>query len=201
MKKLLLLVIAIALVANTAFAQNVYRDFDTTTDFSRHKTYAWMERSVAEPFLAQSDELDRLVKAAVDRQLTRGKLSEQRADEADLLITYYVFSKDGRRPMILNYHESLLSRNSDIQRWQFEGNLIVDVVERETNRLVWRGVAPRALYELKKIEKKIDKAISRMFKGFPESKRGYDPDYKKANIIQLALWSWIIVTGILVFKR
>ena len=140
------LALSIVLLSNSAFAQNVYRDYDTAKEFSRYKTYSWRDKTADGPSLLKSDDLDRLVKSAVDRQLAARKLSNQTAGEADLVLTYYVLSKDRRQPMSLEYDESHLSIGSEIQRWRFEGNLIVDVIERESNRLVWRGVAPRVLY-------------------------------------------------------
>ncbi|MCI0490784.1 MAG: DUF4136 domain-containing protein [Blastocatellia bacterium] len=199
--------LVILLVANTAFAQNVYRDYDTSADFSRYKTYAWMDRAAGGPSLAQNDDLERLMKAAVDRQLAARKLRRQTdkdffPGEPDLLITYYAFDKDRRQPLSLEYDELQLNIASEIRRWQFAGNVVVDVIERESNRLVWRGVAPRAIYEPEKMEKKVTKAISRMFKGFPHSKRGYDPDYAGYKVASTILWAVAVVVGIIsVIKR
>ena len=48
-----------------------------------------------------------------------------------------------------------------------EGTIIIDIIDREKNQLVWRGVTTRVLGKKSHSDEKIDQAMSRVFADFP----------------------------------
>jgi hypothetical protein len=48
-----------------------------------------------------------------------------------------------------------------------EGTIIVDIIDREKNQLVWRGVITRALSKESSSEQKINDAMTRVLADFP----------------------------------
>lgn len=60
---------------------------------------------------------------------------------------------------------------SDI-RLQTTGTLAVDLVDGDSNSLLWRGVAKEVMADpnLEKIRKKIDKVTRKMFKDYPSAR-------------------------------
>ena len=48
-----------------------------------------------------------------------------------------------------------------------EGSIVVDIVDREKEQLVWRGVATRVLGKKSSSEEKIDQTMGRLMAGFP----------------------------------
>ena len=54
-----------------------------------------------------------------------------------------------------------------------EGWLTIDMIDRESGKMIWRGVGVRATYESpkpKKVSKIINKAVARILKDFPPGK-------------------------------
>ncbi len=48
-----------------------------------------------------------------------------------------------------------------------EGTIIVDIIDREQNQLVWRGVITSALSKKSSSDEKIDQAMTRVLSDFP----------------------------------
>ncbi|MCP1728448.1 hypothetical protein J2T60_002448 [Natronospira proteinivora] len=133
-------------------------EYDQSVDFERYQTFAWANpdrRQVKDPVL-DSELLDRRMANAIRQTLTAKGLEEVAAEDADLLVTYHTISRErlsnphvrvhlsygpgypyyphwhARRhhPGPIYYHD---------QRSYQEGTLIIDVVDRQQNELVWRG--------------------------------------------------------------
>jgi hypothetical protein len=85
MKRFLLIWAALLLVVSShALGQDVRYNFDKDTDFSKFKTYEWVEiKGASKP----DDLTDKQIKAAVDAQLAQKGLSKVK-DKADLYVAY-----------------------------------------------------------------------------------------------------------------
>src|SRR4029077_2039032 len=84
------LLITAALVCSSAgavFAQDVRYNFDKETDFSRFKTYKWVELKDAKN---PGDLLDKQIKSAFDAQLVTKGLTKVDEDSANLYVGYQV---------------------------------------------------------------------------------------------------------------
>ena len=88
MKKFVFVCMALLLMVSArAFGQDVRYNFDKDTDFSKFKTYKWVELKDA----SKPDDLtDKQIKSAVDAQLAQKGLTKTDEDNADL----YVVNRD-----------------------------------------------------------------------------------------------------------
>jgi len=153
------------LTAIVAFADKVTSDWDHTVNFSKYKTFMWIDKpQTDEPFMQ-----DRIM-AAVNAQLTLRGLRLV-SDGADLAIganlateqkhtweTYYSGSGWGWG-----------SGWSTTEERTYEvGTLTVDLFDAATKKLVWQGVSVDTLSRKPEHRTRdYDKSIEKMFRGFP----------------------------------
>jgi uncharacterized protein DUF4136 len=163
----------LALAGSVALAQAVTYDFDRTADFSKFKTYTWVQGTRV------SDELnhERVVNA-IDSQLARkgfGKVDS--SGGPDVLVAYHIaFEKDvefngsstGWGPYGLGGNRRGTVRAQEI----LVGTLTVEMMNAASNKVVWRGVASMDIDRRanpEKREKSINKAAEKIFKNYPRA--------------------------------
>lgn len=181
MKKLLLAALAMLLVAaSTALAQDVRYNFDKSADFSKFKTYKWVDLKGAEKL---DDLMDKAIKASIDGQLAQKGLTKTDGDTADLFIGYQ--GSVGQEKQLTSYNtgwgygpgwgrgwyggmgsSTTYAQTSTI----YTGQLALDMYDSSSHSLVWRGVASKTLDPKAKPEKRqknLDKATAKLLKDFP----------------------------------
>jgi len=167
---LLLLILTSGLLLTTAASGvEVHIDFDPAVDFSRFKTIGWLEGTPAE-----DEELERKIHASIERELVPLGIKEVREDPDLLIVThasmdvekeidvtkfdYWPEYQGWKRPMAVSE-----------ETWDSTmGVLVVDLLDAESQKLVWRGIATGNV--AKKPERrgeKLDATMTKMFKGFP----------------------------------
>lgn len=171
-----------AVTACGSFAQKVHVQFDKGIDFSKFKTYAWLEsKHPAQEMWAQQ------VMADIDRQLARKGLRKvDTAAGPDLEVVYNAGIKE--RTIVEGYgygyvlSEYLYNQiygprwfwprpSSWVSEIEKNGSLVVDLVNASSKDMVWRGVAGDTLSDnTKKNERKLNKAVGKMFKKYPPKK-------------------------------
>lgn len=194
--------LVLTLLLQTAAAQDVYRDFDATTSLATYKTYTVAVEQRRTSSSPQEAELSRLAVAAVESQLLKHQLKRQSAASADLLVVCYAFVKDRRTPIALDYKEEELSINSELRRWQLAGNIVVDLIDGKSRSLVWRGVAIQALSKPQQFEQQITKAVARLFKNYPASRRGMEMgEERRRRLRRLRLYGVLFAVGVVFVSR
>jgi hypothetical protein len=156
------------LLARGAAAQDVNYDYDQRANFSAYRTYVW----AGGPSLADELNHARIV-AAVDRQLTaKGLTPVDSTKNPDLLVVYRVGL---HQDLEINGYDSRWMGPPGGPSWaRLErvpvGTLAIGIVDAKTRSLVWRGSASGDLNpndSPEKWEKKINKAVEKMFKHYP----------------------------------
>lgn len=136
----------------------VNADYDTSADFSRYKTYAWLDEvlppdKIPENLGAANQITDRRIRAAVDEEMA-AKGFTSTTSNPDLVIFYHVGVED--KVDVTDWGYSYAStgrywgwntRNVDTYNYQ-EGSLIVDFVDANSKVLVWRGTAQKVLEDV-----------------------------------------------------
>lgn len=158
--------------AAIAFAA-VQTDYDRKVDFSRYRTYSWIDVKSGNPLWE-----DR-IRTAVDRQLM-AKGWTQVPSDGDAAVA--AFGKTTERDTLETFYTGYPGwgwqhwggTGTAITRVVPEriGNLTVDIFDGTTKQLIWRGTATKTLSS--KPEKNIDKlndAARDMFKQFPPASR------------------------------
>ena len=144
---------------------------DEKADFSKLKTYAWLPPEVLGPHIVE----------AVDRQLARRGLTKvENKEAADALVAYFAALTVGfSRTYLGEYYGYVTGWGSPIPPGLApttsatiyeQGAVVVDVVDRASNRAIWRGVAKTRVHQDRKLASRIERineAAERMFQKFP----------------------------------
>jgi hypothetical protein len=174
---------AVLLVAiSSMVAQDVRYNFDKNEDFSRFKTYKWVDLKDAQK---PNNLVDQQIKNSIDSQLATKGLSKVDSDQADLYIGYQ--TAIGQDKQFTSYSSgwgygggwytggwyggaggstTTTGQTSTI----YTGQLAVDMYDSANHTLVWRGVASKTLdpkAKPEKQEKNLNKAVAKLLKNYP----------------------------------
>ncbi len=172
----------ISLGATVAFAQKVKVGYDTQTDFSKYQTYTWAEPAMP----AQHPVLYEAVVARVDIELQSKGLSRVPSG-GDLTIQPsggmdFGFAAEAGTPFSPTYGGpppaldatmwTGASGPSTAGTYVTEGTLVLTVVDRVSNKVVWSGSVKQKLDMEKKTKsfELADKAVIKLLKKFPGKK-------------------------------
>ena len=182
MSRLLLLArVAFLLAASSAIAQDVRYNFDKATDFSKFKTYKWIELKDAQKL---NNLAEKQVQAAIDAELAKKGLMRTDKDPADLYVGYQVAVDQEKQ---FTSYSSDWGYGSGWYRggWYgapgggfttgqtstiYNGQLAIDMYDSANHDLVWRGVASKTIDTKAKPDKRqknLTKAITKLLKNYP----------------------------------
>jgi hypothetical protein len=159
-------------------------EFDKSVNFSRYATYSWgnAEASVKHP-LYKSDLITKKIRASVEKEFARRGITK--SGQPDFLVNIHTHTEDKERisnryspyfPMYGFYPFGFypFAWAPRYPTWGYpvaekytEGTLILDVVDKKTNELVWRGSVSGTIDGVKNLERQIDKAIRAIMKKYP----------------------------------
>ena len=169
----LLLFFYIAIGAAACSTITIKTDYEPAVDFSRFKTYDWIP-GVRTPGNLQevigAGRVGPFVEAAVEKELARrGYEKEKRPGEKpDFFVSYRAQAKEITEPNVITYScgEAICSHGVEMQRYR-EGTLVLDIIEPESNRVVWRGTAVGVIGDPEKRKEAIEDAVARLLRNFP----------------------------------
>ena len=179
------MILPVFALAITGFAQDVRYNFAQGEDFSKYKTYKWVQIKGAD----QLDQLaDQQLKSAVDAELTKKGLERTDSDNADLLLGYQVGIGQEKQFNTFNtgwgygpgwgpgwygggYGGGMsTTTTSTIQI----GQLDLDMYDQAQKKLVWRGTVSKTIDPKAKPDKRqknLQKAIAKLLKNYPPPKQ------------------------------
>jgi len=173
-------VVLLLLVGSSALGQDVRYNFDKDTDFSKFKTYKWVQIKGAQQL---DDLIDKQIKSALDAELAKKGLSRVETDNADLLIGYQTAVGQEKQYNSYNtgwgygpgwgggwYGGGGSSSTTTSTTTIYTGQLAVDMYDSAHHDLVWRGVASKTIdtkAKPDKREKNLAKAAQKLFKNYP----------------------------------
>jgi uncharacterized protein DUF4136 len=161
----------------TAAAQDIRYNFSRGTDFSKYKTYKWVQIPNAQ---YPNSIIDEQIKRAIDTQLASKGLTLSE-ENPDLYVTYQV---------AINQEKQWNAYSTGGSYWGWGGwggwggmqtttttsttinigTLNCDIYDVATKKQIWRGEASKTLgsgKDPKKVEKNINKAMAKLFKKYP----------------------------------
>ena len=158
-------------------------DWDRDADFGSYSTYAWLEQESdpasgsAQQARQQNSLLAKRVRSAVDHQMTQKGFTVN-VDSPDLLLVFHTGLQDKVNVTDYGYRYSYDywgwgGRDIDVYQYT-EGTLIVDMIDRNTKELVWRGSATATVDESASTEKReetITKAIMGILENYPPKQK------------------------------
>ena len=184
-----ILLALVCLLAVTGALGGVKVDFEADFDFSGLKYYSWKpaqflsgESGDDQPLLDNSL-VESRVKSAINERLQIKGMHQAQGDP-DFFVVYHVGTDDKTTVNSFpSYNAGYWGYGvgpywgagyNDVMVTNYtEGTLVVDIVDAESNELVWRAYLTATLTKPEKNEKKIKKALDKAFKKFPpqESKK------------------------------
>lgn len=157
-------------------------DYDPSANFSDVKTYAWVERKTQDTHYHLDGLMDQRVRSAVNRQLSLKGMKQVAPAKADVLMNYLIKvdkkinvdtfnSNYGYNPYYGHGWGMSGFMYSQTRVREYEvGTLILDMVNRESGKLIWRGSVADTIRNQNTPEERIEvvnQAISEMLVNYP----------------------------------
>lgn len=169
--------------AAVSFGQNVNYNFAAGEDFSKYHTYKWIQIKDAQKL---NDIAEQQLKTAVDAQLAQKGLTPVNDDTADLYIGYQVST--GQEKQFTTFDSGWGYGPGWGRGWYgggggmstttsttiHTGQLDLDMYDRAQQKLVWRGTVSKAIdanAKPSKRQKNLNKAIAKLLKNYPPTKK------------------------------
>lgn len=167
--RLFAMLLGTLLMAAAVSAQKVTTDYDSNTDFTQYKTYAWALGSS----VAQDPLWHQRIVSNIDRQLEAKGL--KRVDSSpDVYVSYNSGLKEdvsiqgfgsGRPWFGGSFSANKVTR--------VEGTLLVQLHDARSKQLIWRGIATETASEKRdKNISKLEKTVQKLFKQYPPKAKG-----------------------------
>ncbi len=174
MKKFrLLTIITLAFLFLASCASvNVSSDYDSKTDFSKYKTFAFYKKGIDKSKISDIDK-KRILRAIESELIAKGMT---KSSNPDVLVS--IFAKSKKRVNVYNnnhwyphYYGSYYWHNNYSK--YTEGTLLIDLIDKDGKELLWQGVGKGALSTSKKVDKKearIKEFVAEIMKVYPPTK-------------------------------
>jgi Domain of unknown function (DUF4136) len=183
MKRIGWFVIAFLLVAGTAGAQDIRYNYDKSADFTKYKTYKWVDIKTSD----KDQLIDKQIRSTIDAELAKKGLTVTESDTADLFVGYQLaistekqvntFSSDfgygpgwGPYGGYGGYGGMGSGTSTSTTSTLYIGALQLDFYEVPKKQTVFRAVATKTLDPKAKPEKRqknLTKAVAKMLKKYP----------------------------------
>jgi hypothetical protein len=173
MRKLTIVSLSLLVLAvSSPVLAKVTVDWDDGVDFSKYKTYGWMEGTPASSSIVQGR-----INRAIEREIEAKGLAKLEQGKPDLYIVTHASVDNETRVSAHSFGYGGYPRWGGWGGWGSTsvnvssipvGTLLVDLVDAETDELVWRSMASATVKSKPaKSEKQINKKVGKMFNQFP----------------------------------
>jgi len=146
----------------------VRSDFDDQADFSQYQTFRVVDRPTMKSAARGNPMLDRKIAQALKEELRAKGLREVTQGPPDLLVGFHsdvknrVSVSEQWYPYRWRGPRHTMTVNSYKQR-----TLIIDMIDRVENAVVWRGWATSAFKSPDEAEETVRKAVAKVLKDYP----------------------------------
>jgi len=165
-----LVVTVLLLTAGTLIAQDVRYNFMPRTDFSKYRTYKWVNIGGAHP----DQIMDAEIKQSVDSQLASRGMTKTDSDKADLYIGYQSTVDQETQWDAWGSRTFGMGMGSWTSSTISVGTLVLDMYDPASKELVWTGRATKTIDPSSNHEKnqqRLDKAIAKLLKNYPPKQK------------------------------
>jgi hypothetical protein len=176
MTKTAAMFVVIFILCSVVEAQKTSAAFDEKVDFSNYKTFAFDKEGARNPYV------NTLIVEAIERELISRGLNKVNTDP-DLKVAYLAATVPNLQVQnvpfyhVVNPAYSGMVGSSTMNMWDVTtGTLVIDLWDRKTDRVVFRGTitdvlqrAPSANLQAdaKIVSKPINKGVAKIFKKYP----------------------------------
>ena len=165
------LVVALLLVtAGPLAAQDVRYNFMPGADFSKYRTYKWVNTGDAHP----DQIMDAQIKQAVDSQLASKGMTKTDDDKADLYVGYQISVNQERQWDAWGSRAFGMGTGTWTSSTISVGTLVLDMYDPGMKQLVWTGSATKTIDPSSSHEKNmknLDKSMAKLLKNYPPKQK------------------------------
>lgn len=155
-------------------ASNVVTDYNSAAVFGNYSSWAFAMDAGNSSFVSLDGNR---VRKAVERELERKAMHEVERPRADLLVNWQIIEEERHEQSGLGLGLGFgtghfgwgLSAPPPVREVK-EGKVVVELVDRNTEEVIWRGASKRYLNENQSPEKRsklVDDVIAEMFTKYP----------------------------------
>lgn len=163
-------------------------DFDKTTDFTGYRTYTWGESNVdVDNPVYDSDLINKRIRRTIEAEfLKRGIVKSDK--DPDFVVLYHTYTEDkvqrstahpypypyrfypyGFYPFAFHPWGYPFYMAPPLMEEYTEGTLIIDIIDRDSDELVWRGAVSGNVDNVASLRKQIEKGVKAIMKKYPIS--------------------------------
>lgn len=160
-------VLLFSLRGGQALAQKITVEFDQSVDFSKFKTYSIQKGELNSGNPALNSELvKKQIESDIDRSLAAKGLTKVGDDHADLHVVYSLGASRGTE--VETYPAGWRGWGTRAVRVPYnEGTLIINLRDRSSHSLAWRGIARQDESDATKIQGKLDDMVKKTLAKYP----------------------------------
>ena len=163
-----------ALTAGCA-AMTVSSHIERNISFTDYATYDWGPRDalpVGDPRLDNNAFYRDYVEGAIERMLAARGYERTSGVDADVLVHYHASVNDRIDVNAADMSHGYCYQNCEARVIEYqEGTLVIDLVDRRTNKVVWRGWArdtmDGVIDDQERLERQVDDGVGRMMRLLP----------------------------------
>lgn len=176
MKNLFCWILTATILSGITLAQDVRYNFDSQADFTKYKTYKWVDIKGAQK---PDDLTDRQIREALETELAKKGLTKQEGDPADLYIGYQVGINTEKEINSFDTgwgygpgwrYGGMGGMTTSTTSTLYVGSLALDMYDSGKKQLVWRGTATKTLDPKAKPDKRqknLTKGAAKLLKNYP----------------------------------
>ncbi len=161
----------VLLVALAAFAQKVQIECDAEADFSKYKTFTIAEGRLNSKNPSLSGDLIRKrIQLDIRKNLESKGLTYVESGPSDLNVRFTLGA--ARKVEREAYPAGWRGLGTRVVRVPYtEGTLVIDLFDRGSHSMVWRGISREEKSDPSKIEGKLDDMVKKAIEKYPPKKK------------------------------
>jgi Domain of unknown function (DUF4136) len=175
MKKVIFFLLLISGIVSCGPSLRVFSDYDKDVNIADYKTYTWLDAKAIEGKgtnpLYYNEMNDKRIKAAVNAEMA-AKGYRLVENNGELILHYHIVVED--KTAVTNeawgygYSPYWVNRRVNVYQYR-EGSLIIDLMDKKANALVWRGWATDVITQsaTKDPQAAITRAVQAIYKKYP----------------------------------
>jgi hypothetical protein len=162
-------------------------DMDRSADFSKYQTFAWGESEidVSNP-VYDSDLISKRIRTTVEKEFAKRGIVKNE-NNPDFIVSYHTYTEEKQRaydgypygsygypyypfrfyPFAFGWGYPYHWMRPTTTKEYTEGTLVLDIIDRKSDHLVWRGSVSGDVENLSALKKQIEKGIKAIMKKYP----------------------------------
>ncbi|HTN43183.1 MAG TPA: DUF4136 domain-containing protein [Nitrospiria bacterium] len=145
--------------------------YDPNFDYARFKTFNWMPKSASSENLQQTAaaaEVGQMIESEVEKGLEARGFNKSTAGKPDFYLNYHARVQTRVEPQVVTYNcgRGICGQGMDMNQVR-EGTLILDIIQADSNDVVWQGTAVAEVGDPSRRKEIIETAVRQLLSVFP----------------------------------